>query len=232
MNIKSLLFTLLLSFSFLLHAQGASYLDVTEDWLPSQNTESRNNSNNSNNESENWSLSFPRESMKLPDSNNSLDPSTLESMDAFSLLDKLDLQLKNLQLQVETLTSSSKSLETELLSTKAQLTNSINSCKKLKEALISNRDDTGTIAKEFGEIVEKVKGLEEQIEYYKKRLKRATIVENITIPLPGLSLMTVGIIEMANGNNSRGIKYIEAGAITLGVMEVIYQGGKWVFKLW
>ena len=110
--------------------------------------------------------------------------------------------------------------------------NSITKCSQLKTALISNRDDTGTIAKELGEIVERVRGLEEKIEYYKKRLKRATIVENITIPLPGLSLMTVGIIEIANGNNSRGIKYIEAGAITLGVMEVVYQGGKWVFKLW
>jgi len=232
MNIKKLLLPLLLLCSISLHAQEASYLDVTEDWLPSQKTELQIDSNNNSNESTNWNLSFQNELGKLNISNNSLDQSTVESMDALELLDNLDKQLMTLQLQVETLTSSSKNLETELLSTKEQLKNSITKCSQLKTALISNRDDTGTIAKELGEIVERVRGLEEKIEYYKKRLKRATIVENITIPLPGLSLMTVGIIEIANGNNSRGIKYIEAGAITLGVMEVVYQGGKWVFKLW
>lgn len=72
----------------------------------------------------------------------------------------------------------------------------------------------------------------EEIDYLKNKDKNSYIYGNIITPLPGLMLMTYGFIEMGKGNTDSGWRWFEAGAITLVGMEIVFQGGKWIFRIW
>lgn len=71
-------------------------------------------------------------------------------------------------------------------------------------------------------------------EYYagmEKRSKNTNIFVNIAIPVIGSIPTVIGLIEMGNGNTDRGWNYVITGlSITLSA-ELIYQGGKWIFKV-
>lgn len=74
--------------------------------------------------------------------------------------------------------------------------------------------------------------MQEELDYYKQKDKAAYIYGNIVTPLPGLMLMTYGFIEMGNGNTDKGWDFFKIGAFTLVGMELVYQGGHWLFRVW
>lgn len=86
--------------------------------------------------------------------------------------------------------------------------------------------------KELGKLLDDIEKLRERVACAEKRLKNATIYSEVVTPIPGLLLMTAGFIEMGVGNTDMGWNLFKAGAITLVSMEVIYNGGKWIFKIW
>ncbi len=76
------------------------------------------------------------------------------------------------------------------------------------------------------------KQLREELDYYKAKDKNSYIYGNIITPIPGLILMTYGFVEMGKGNTDYGWTWFTAGAITLAGLEVVYQGGHWVLRIW
>lgn len=78
------------------------------------------------------------------------------------------------------------------------------------------------------------KQTESLTEYYaklEKRSKNTNTFINIAIPVMGAIPVTMGLIEMGNGNTDRGWNYVLTGiAITVSA-EIVYQGGKWVFRI-
>lgn len=136
--------------------------------------ESQNLNQNSNNESQNVTVST-----------NNLSQSELESMNAWELLDQLELSLKNSEERLQGLMQSSKSLENELLLTKTELENSKITLASLKAALLSNKDDTSVVISELGQLSEKIKSLQEIIDSLSNSLssvrKRARTISYVEL---------------------------------------------------
>ena len=92
---------------------------------------------------------------------NSKDSSTnldLSSMNPFELLDLLELNLNKADLRLKEATRYSMSLEQDLLNTRIELDNSKKTLLSLKQALISNKEDTSNVISELGILYEKTKG--------------------------------------------------------------------------
>lgn len=132
--------------------------------------ESQNLNQNSNNESQNVTVST-----------NNLSQSELESMNAWELLDQLELSLKNSEERLQGLMQSSKSLENELLLTKTELENSKITLASLKAALLSNKDDTSVVISELGQLSEKIKSLQEIIDSLSSVRKRARTISYVEL---------------------------------------------------
>lgn len=131
---------------------------------------SQNLNQNSNNESQNVTVST-----------NNLSQSELESMNAWELLDQLELSLKNSEERLQGLMQSSKSLENELLLTKTELENSKITLASLKAALLSNKDDTSVVISELGQLSEKIKSLQEIIDSLSSVRKRARTISYVEL---------------------------------------------------
>ena len=107
----------------------------------------------------------------------------------------------------------------------------------MKEALISNKDDTSFMIRELGKLLDEIVALKEKTAYLEKRIKNAYIYGNITTSLPGLMIMAKGFVDLAmSGADPVKVdaawKWVAAGAITELGMHIVYQGGHWIFKIW
>lgn len=228
--LKKSLFTLvLLSFCVfpVLSEEDSSDLQEFQKIALELNKQSSNSTIKSSNSSQNSTS----ESKNANNSVQTLNQHELESMSVYSLLDQLDLQLTSLQLQVETLKTSSKNLETELTCTKNELMNSKLLCQQLKTALISNKDDAGVIIKEIGELTEKVKSLNEYVDKMKKRIKFAPLGAGIL----GIGC-TTGSFILSQGLDFDDNSYnkdaaIIGGSIVFGSV-LIWTLGEYVFQVW
>ena len=117
--------------------------------------------------------------LELNSANNlkdSLSQSEMDLMNPFELLDQLEMTLNEAQKNYEAAIKSSLSLEKDLLNMKLELENSQKTLEELKNALLSNKDDTSYLVSELGELFEKVKKLNEVLESYKKIQKRLRIL--------------------------------------------------------
>lgn len=156
----------------------------------------------------------------------------LESMSVWELFDKCDEKVTSLQLRVQTLSQYSQSLEEDLSRLMTDVTTLKADLTRTRNALLSNREDTDSALALAGEFYEKAKALEERVAYAERKNKNSTIYANVVTPIPGLIFMVQGFIEMGKGNTDYGWRLFEIGAITLVGMEVVYQGGHWLFKIW
>ncbi len=65
-----------------------------------------------------------------------------------------------------------------------------------------------------------------------KQVKNSYVFTTVATNTLCLIPVGIGFVELANGNTDRGWVYIKTGlAITIGV-NLVYQGGHWVFKIW
>ncbi len=154
------------------------------------------------------------------------------SMTAWELFDRCEEIVTSLESRLQNLSLYSKNLETDLSLSVTEIKNLRNDLANTRQALISNKEDTGVANALAGEFYAKAKALEERVAYAERRNRNATIYSEVVTPIPGLILMTAGFIEMGNGNTDLGWNLVKAGAITLVGMEVIYNGGRWIFKVW
>lgn len=138
-------------------------------------------SNNSQTESQSSKQTSINESKNAMTSTNNLNQSELESMNAWQLLDQLELNLKASEEKLQALMQSSEKLEKELLNTKIELENSKTTLANLKAALLSNKDDTSIVISELGQLSEEVKSLQEIIDSLSGVRNRARTISYVEI---------------------------------------------------
>lgn len=146
--------------------------------------------------------------LELNSANNlkdSLSQSEMDLMNPFELLDQLEMTLNEAQKNYEAAIKSSLSLEKDLLNMKLELENSQKTLEELKNALLSNKDDTSYLVSELGELFEKVKKLNEVLESYKKIQKRLRILAyfelSVGIPCIILACLPIWTEEQKNIQN-------------------------------
>lgn len=151
-------------------------------------SELNSNSNNSQNKLEDSKQNYKLELSNANSLNNNLTQSELESMNPFELLDLLESKLDKAQKNYEEAIKSSLSFEEGLMNMKIELENSKKTLKELKQALLSNKEDTSTVISELGELYEKVKKLNELIAAYERMKKRfrATAYVELGVGVPCL----------------------------------------------
>lgn len=115
-----------------------------------------------------------------------------------------------------------------------------------QKALASNKEDTENalkqiaIIKEQNDIILKeneslkleIKSWEELQAKDNIKLKNNYILGNILVPLMPLTLTTIGLINMGNGNTDRGWILVQSGLYSLIGFELTFQGGHWIFHWW
>jgi len=152
-----------------------------------------NKSNNSQKKSENLNQSYKPELSSVNSSKDNLTQSELESMNPFELLDLLEMKLDKAQKNYEEAAKSSLSFEEGLLNTKIELENSKKTLKELKQALLSNKEDTSVVVAELGELYEKIKKLNELVVSYEKMKKRLRTTAYVELAV-GVPCLVIGCL--------------------------------------
>lgn len=171
------------------------------------------------------------ELLNVTTTSSDLEQSSLDLMDAWEMFDLCEQKVNSLELRCQTLSSYSKSLEDVIQPLTIEVSSLKNDLKNTRNALQSNKGDTHNALALAGEFYEQVKALEERVAYAERKSRNNYIYGNVVTPIPGLLLMTYGLIEMGKGNTDNGWAFVTAGGVALLGMELIYQGGKWVFKI-
>lgn len=118
-------------------------------------------------------------------------------MNPFELLDLLEMKLDKAQKNYEEAVKSSLSFEEGLLNTKIELENSKKTLKELKQAFLSNKEDTSVVVAELGELYEKIKKLNELIASYEKMKNRLRTTVYVELGI-GIPCLVIGLLPIWN----------------------------------
>lgn len=202
--IRKLLFVLALSFFCALPAFSQEDTSALEE-LQRTALELSNNSNNSTDDAKNLKKNSNQTSSDVNLSKDNLTESEMASMNPFELLDLLEQNLNKADLRLKEATQYSMSLEQDLLDMRKELNNSKRTLEELKQALLSNKDDTSTVIAELGLLYERVKKLNEEVALFTKmrhRLKILSYVElGVGVPCLALGLLPIWTDEQKNIQN-------------------------------
>lgn len=202
--IRKLLFVLALSFFCALPAFSQEDTSVLEE-LQMTALELSNNSNSSQESTKKSTMNFNQTSSDVNLSKDNLTESEMASMNPFELLDLLEQNLNKADLRLKEATQYSMSLEKDLLDMRIELSNSKRTLEELKQALLSNKNDTSTVIAELGLLYERVKKLNEEVALYTKmrqRLKIVSYVElGVGVPCLALGLLPIWTDEQKNIQN-------------------------------
>ena len=182
--------------------------------------------NSSQEELESLSQNYSLELNSANTLKDNLNQSELELMNPFELLDLLEMKLDRAQKNYEAAVQSSLSLEEGLLNTKIELENSKKTLKELKQALLSNKEDTSAIVVELGELYEKVKELNELIASYEKMKKRLRTTAYVELAV-GVPCLVIGCLPIWTDKQ----KNIQNLLIGVGATSTIAGGVGFTFTL-
>lgn len=102
----------------------------------------------------------------------------------------------------------------------------------LKSALSSNKEDESVILYELGNMFEELENYKEYIASVKRKLRNVSVFVNIAIPLCTIPIACNGIYNIAKGDELVGkINLYTSLGLFVG-LECVYQGGKFIFKVW
>ena len=203
-SIKTFLLRLAVLFCLVLPVSAQEDLSDLEEFQMMA-SELNNKSNNSQSKLEDSNQNYKLELSSANSLNNNLTQSELESMNPFELLDLLEMKLDKAQKNYEEAIKSSMNFEKGLINMKIELESSKKTLKELKQALLSNKEDTSTVIAELGELYDKVKELNEFIASYermKKRLRSTAYAElGIGIPCLVIGMLPIWTDEQQNIKN-------------------------------
>ncbi|MBR6612892.1 MAG: hypothetical protein IKK93_11835 [Campylobacter sp.] len=139
----------------------------------------------------------------------------------------------------------------ENLSLMKNLSDQLSNCLEIaNKALLSNKIDTENAIELFGEAQDQLRiAIEENAKLKQKwkahleldaeinkRFKNSFAVGTVTSALPGITLITIGMIKLSNVEDQdelkQGWQYVTYGTIALVGVELVYQGGHWIFRIW
>lgn len=189
---KNFLLSLVLSLFFVFPVFSQEDSFVLEE-LQKTVLELNGKSNNSQTELEALKQNYDLELNNANNLKDNLTQSELESMSPFELLDLLEMTLDKAQKNYEAAAQSSLSFEEGSLNTKIELENSKKTLKELKQALLSNKEDTSVVIAKLGELYEKIKKLNETITLLERIRKRARTVSYIELGI-GIPCFIIGFL--------------------------------------
>lgn len=237
---KKILTILLLLFLLFPSFSADGYQDVTNDFL--NTTNQMQQSKNSTQTSPNSKDNLNSESKMQNNLSSNLMQSELESMNAWELLENLEKSIASLQSKATTLQLLSENLNFELNNMKIELLNSKNTCKNLKIALTSNKDDTSEIIKVAGELQSQIEELNDRILLSEKKLNNSHKISNISFPIVFASGMATGVgcfmiykaaIDNDNELLKNGLTITSIGLASFIGTEIVFNFGKSPkLKLW
>lgn len=158
-----------------------------------------NNLNNSMDDAKNLKKNSNQTLSDVSLSKDSLTESEMASMNPFELLDLLEQNLNKADLRLKEATQYSMSLEQDLLDMRIELSNSKTTLEELKQALLSNKDDTSTVIAELGLLYERVKKLNEEVALYTKMRQRLKIVSYVELGV-GVPCLALGLLPIWTDN--------------------------------
>lgn len=224
-SIKSFLLSFVLLLFCVLPLSAQDDLSDLEE-LQKTALELSSKSNNSQKESENLSQNYKLELSSANSSKDNLTQSELESMNPFELLDLLETKLDKAQKNYEEAVKSSLSFEEGLINTKIELENSKKTLKELKQALLSNKEDTSVVVAELGELYEKVKELNELVASYEKMKKRLRTTAYVELAV-GVPCLVIGCLPIWTDEQ----KNIQNLLLGVGITSTIAGGVGFTFTL-
>lgn len=155
------------------------------------------------------------------------------------LLDDLELEMNNIKLLVTSLQSDntnlitySESLEKRIESCNQKIYDMQETIVSMKKALTSNKEDTHEVISILGEMQEELNKYKIYINEVEKKAKRTDTFVQILIPTLSVPMIANGIYLYANGNESYGKLCIGSGVIMLVGAELVWNGGKFILKIW
>ena len=190
--IKNFLLSLALSLFFALPVFAQEDSFVLEE-LQKTVLDLNSKSNNSQTELEALKQNYGLELNSANNLKDNLTQSELESMNPFELLDLLEMTLDKAQKNYEAAAQSSLNFEEGSLNTKIELENSKKTLKELKQALLSNKEDTSVVIAKLGELYEKIKKLNETITLLERIRKRSRTVSYIELGI-GIPCFIIGFL--------------------------------------
>lgn len=163
--------------------------------------------------------------------------SKLDEQDA--LLDELELEMNNIKNLVESLkldnvnlTLYSESLEKRIATCNQKINKMQERIDSMRKALSSNKEDTSMVICILGNMQEELNKYKTYISEFEKKAKRTNLFVQILIPTLSVPMIANGIYLYANGNESYGKVCVYGGAIILVGAEVVWNGGKFILRIW
>lgn len=95
----------------------------------------------------------------------------------------------------------------------------------------SNKDDTSALLSILGEMQEKLDFYKEYVASLEKKANRLFTAGNILIPIVALPGIITGIVQLTQGNMD-GLKTLGTSAGIGLTASLVWNGGRFVFKLW
>lgn len=157
----------------------------------------------------------------------------------WDLLNDLELEINNIKILVSSLqndnlnlTLYSESLEKRIEICNTKITEMQETIDSMRKALISNKEDTHEVINILGDMQEELDNYKKYINEIEKKAKRTDLFVQILIPTLSVPMIANGIYLYANGNENYGKVCMYSGIIVLVGAELIWNGGKFVLKIW
>ena len=155
------------------------------------------------------------------------------------LLNSLELEMNNVRSTINELSKANKNLTTYTIS----LEKTIEICNKkiedlqkniitMKNALNSNKEDTSTILNILGDMQLELDNYKAYVNGLEQKIKRTNVLVQVMIPTLSLPIIANGVYMCANGNETYGKVCLYGGIALFISAEVVWNGGKFIFKLW
>ena len=156
-----------------------------------------------------------------------------------TLLDELELEMNNirnlvksLKLDNENITLYSESLEKRIAICNQKIDEMQETIDSMRKALISNKEDTHEVISILGNMQEELDRYKIYLNEIEKKAKRADLFVQVLIPTLSVPMIANGIYLYANGNENYGKVCMYGGAIIFVGAEFVWNGGKFVLKIW
>ena len=142
------------------------------------------------------------------------------------LIQSLELEMSNIRLMMYLLKEDNEQLNLTVDSCNAKIT------ELMKKALIFNKEDTSKLIAEMEVIYNELESYKSELAMLKRKNNNANLFVQITIPLVTLSFAGYGAYEYFVNNSNMG-KFMMYGGLGLFVgLEVVWNGGKFIFRIW
>ena len=155
------------------------------------------------------------------------------------LLQALEEEVESIRLYVSQLKANNK----ELSDINVNLENTVDSCNQkidnlmtniesMRKALESNKEDTSNAIGILGDMYVELENYKTELNLMKWRNKNANNFVEISIPIMAFPLIGFGLYEYCSGNENMGKIMMIVGTTSLIGCELVWNGGKFIFKIW